>query len=100
MMSSDIWLNSWCVTAAPWDRHPGLRADLLSLHPDGSRAPGHAQARREGGQTPSALGQGFGFLAGWFNTTAFGRKLSAGTLLLTAHFLALQECGRLLPTLF
>lgn len=52
----------------------------MPWHPDGSRAPGHAQARREGGKTPGTLGQESGFLAGWLNTTASGRKHSAGTL--------------------
>lgn len=33
-----------------------------------------------------ALGQEFGFLAGWFNTTAFGRKRSAGTLMTDSLF--------------
>lgn len=33
-----------------------------------------------------ALGQEFGFLAGWFNTTAFGRKRSAGALMTDTPF--------------
>lgn len=49
-------------------------------HPAGSHTPRHAQAGREGGKTPRALGQKLRFLTGWFNTTTFGRKPNEDTL--------------------
>lgn len=89
MMSSDFLLNSWCVTVVPRHRHPGLPADILSLCCSTWMAAAHpGTLRQEGkvGKRPARLGRSLGFLAGWFITTAFGRKRSAGTLTTASRF--------------
>lgn len=63
-MSSDIGLNSWCVTAAPWDRRPGLCADFPSPCCGTRMATRHlGTLRQEGkvGKCLARLGKGLGF---------------------------------------